>query len=370
MSYNLQIVARHSPNNTQSIPLYLSGIDQQNFSDIIEFKNHVFTHCYSVYFILLFLDLNDPYWRADLEELRRQHHVFSIIICVKPNCNLIFPGDNVSPVFKEVISYKIKSSVVKFFEVTAEKLKLEHSALAPFFQDKANFFKQQRFASGEIKASHISIFPMNATEENLIDFQERLICLCNNLCGEYELRICTIYDYISSNENIDFSQNPDAAILYDYVKKLSPIRLYLIGNEEKIGNSVSKYFFENESDDGNIDGYYGKPTLVENEPVNESIGRNLANKLGIRRPLTNVTIKQLNQLQDDIKFPDALEEAHLTIQQREMVADIKLRQRATARSESPFEFSASFRMTAQAEYGAMEHNNNVNSEDINNMIQY
>ncbi|CAF1162693.1 unnamed protein product [Rotaria sordida] len=55
---------------------------------------------------------------------------------------------------------------------------------------------------------------------------------------------------------------------------------------------------------------------------------------------------------------------------REMVADVQLQQRAIACPEISIEFSASFHLITQAQYGTMECNDNVTDADINSMIQY
>ncbi|CAF3771630.1 unnamed protein product [Rotaria sp. Silwood1] len=372
MSHALRIAVCSSTTNTQSTAICLPGIDHQTFSDINDLKNHVVTHSNSYSFIVLLMDLNDQNSRVHLEDLKRQHHVFAIFICIKPKCNALVHGNNVFPVIKELIAYKIKSSVVKFFEDTSRKLLgLNHIGPAFILKEKANVLKQQHFTNGKINACHILIIPLNTTDENLYDCQERLIHLCNNLFDDYELTVYTLYDYLPSNERIDFNENPYADIIYNYVKKLSPIRVYLIGNENYIPNSTSKYFFENEIDDGAVaDEYDTTPTLVENEPINESITQNLPNVLDVRRPVTNLIIKQLHQIENDIKFPAALERANLTIQRREMVADIELQQRAEDCLESSFEFSTSFHMIRQAENGATNHSDDTSDSNINNRIQY
>ncbi|CAF4855248.1 unnamed protein product, partial [Rotaria sp. Silwood2] len=216
-----------------------------------------------------------------------------------PRSNLRFDGGNVFSVVKEIMAYKIKSTVVKFFEDTSRKLlALNQIAPARIFQDKANFFKRQCITNGKIEACHVLIIPLNTTDENLFDFQERLIHLCYDLCGDYEPRICTIYDYLPADEVIDFNEKSEADILCNYVKSLSPIRVYLIGNELHIQNSVSKYFLKNELYNGTTNEYDEKLTFVENEPIRESIKMNLVNLLDVRQLLTNVIIKRLDQIKN------------------------------------------------------------------------
>ncbi|CAF2743226.1 unnamed protein product [Rotaria sp. Silwood2] len=371
MTRALRIVSSVSITNTQPTVICLPGIDHQIFSDINELKNHMIIDKNSYSFIVLLMNINDQNLRVQLEDLKRQHHVLAIFICVKPRSTLRFDGNNVFPVVKELMAYKIKSSVVQFFEDTSKKLlALNQIASAYLFREKARFFKQQCITNGKIEACHVLIIPLNTTDENLFDFQERLICLCNDLCGDYEPTVCTIYDYLPSNESIDFYENPDADIIYNYVKKLSPIRLYLIGNETFIPNSISKYFFENEINDIDQNEYDTKYSLVENQPIDIHIKLNLANVLDSTRQLANVIIKQLDHIENDIKFPAALERANVTIQGREMVADIELQQRAIACPESSFGFSTSFHMIRQADYGATNHNDDGSDSDINNIIQY
>ncbi|CAF4452747.1 unnamed protein product [Rotaria sp. Silwood2] len=288
-----------------------------------------------------------------------------------PRSNLRFDGGNVFSVVKEIMAYKIKSTVVKFFEDTSRKLlALNQIAPARIFQDKANFFKRQCITNGKIEACHVLIIPLNTTDENLFDFQERLIHLCYDLCGDYEPRICTIYDYLPADEVIDFNEKSEADILCNYVKSLSPIRVYLIGNELHIQNSVSKYFLKNELYNGTTNEYDEKLTFVENEPIRESIKMNLVNLLDVRQLLTNVIIKRLDQIKNDIEFPAALERVNVIIPNRGYVVNNELQQRAEALEESPIEFSASFHTITQAEYGATEHTDDATHGDINNMIRY
>ncbi|CAF3209776.1 unnamed protein product, partial [Rotaria sp. Silwood2] len=239
MTSDLQIAEWRSRTNTQPTAICLPGISHQTFFHINELKNHVITNKNSSCFIVLIMNLNDQNSHAHLEDLKCQHHVLAIFIRVKRRSNLRFDGGNVFSVVKEIMAYKIKSTVVKFFEDTSKKLlALNEIGPAYFIREKANFFKRQRFTNGKIEACHVLIIPLNTTDENLFDFQERLIYLCDALFGDYEPRICTIYDYLPADEVIDFNEKPEADILCNYVKSLSPIRLYLIGNELHIQNSV------------------------------------------------------------------------------------------------------------------------------------
>ncbi|CAF4813226.1 unnamed protein product, partial [Rotaria sp. Silwood2] len=152
MTRALRIVSSVSITNTQPTVICLPGIDHQIFSDINELKNHVIIDKNSYSFIVLLMNINDQNLRVQLEDLKRQHHVLAIFICVKPRSTLRFDGNNVFPVVKELMAYKIKSSVVQFFEDTSKKLlALNQIASAYLFREKANFFKRQRFTNGKIE---------------------------------------------------------------------------------------------------------------------------------------------------------------------------------------------------------------------------
>ncbi|CAF1439052.1 unnamed protein product [Rotaria sordida] len=276
MSSDLRVTVCHSITNTEPIPLCLPNIDHQIFPDIKQLKNYVVTHSESFSFIVLLIDLNDRNLDADFEELKTQHHVFAIFIRVKPNCNLRF------------------------------------------------------------HASHVLIIPLNTTDENLYDFQERLIISCNELCGDYEPRVCTIYDYFPSNEIINIYESPYAD--------------FILHND-------------------NQDNYNETYTLVENQPITEHIKQILPYIFNSSLPLINRRMKRLEEIQNDINFVAALERANVILQNREMIADVELRQGITNRSESPVDISAAFRVIEQAKNGPTPHNDGNSEGDIVKKIQ-
>ncbi|CAF4059660.1 unnamed protein product [Rotaria sordida] len=335
MSSDLRVTVCHSITNTEPIPLCLPNIDHQIFPDIKQLKNYVVTHSESFSFIVLLIDLNDRNLDADFEELKAQRHVFAIFIRVKPNCNLRFHGNNVFPVIKQRISREVESSVIQFFEDTSRKLlALNQIGLAFFFQDKANAIKKTKFY--KYTASHVLIIPLNTTDENLYDFQERLITSCNELCGDYEPRVCTIYDYFPSNEIINIYESPYAD--------------FILHND-------------------NQDNYNETYTLVENQPITEHIKQILPYIFNSSLPLINRRIKRLEEIQNDINFVAALERANVILQNREMIADVELRQGITNRSESPVDISAAFRVIEQAKNGPTPHNDGDSEGDIVKKIQ-
>jgi hypothetical protein len=165
------------------------------------------------------------------------------------------------------------------------------------------------------------------------------ILLGNDLCGDYEPTVCTLYDYISQEEGLQFDTNEYADIILNFVRKISGIVIYLVGNEMYIPNASSKCFYQNELHTVDVDEYDEKPILAENEPVSQHIRWNLATMLDCTRQSGDITLTRLDQLKDDINFPAALERVNAKLQGSEMVADVELYQQAMEPVENSLEYS-------------------------------
>jgi hypothetical protein len=165
------------------------------------------------------------------------------------------------------------------------------------------------------------------------------ILLGNDLCGDYEPTVNTLYDYISQEESLHFDTNEYADIILNFVRKISGIVIYLVGNEMYIPNASSKYFYQNEFHNVDVDEYDEKHILTENEPVSPHIRSNLAAMLDCTRQSGDITLTRLDQIRDDINFPAALERVNAKLQGREMVADVEMYQRAMEPVEKSLEYS-------------------------------
>jgi hypothetical protein len=170
-----------------------------------------------------------------------------------------------------------------------------------------------------------------------------LIDVCNDLCGDYEPRVCTLDDYFPRNENPDIFGAKGKAIKCDYFKNLSGIRMYLIGNERDNIHPFSQELFHSESNSCEGNEYDEKYTLVEYQPVTEQTKLDLSNVLGPGWQSANLQLKRLDDIRNDIQFVGALERVHATLPAREMVANIKLNQQATDPSDDSIEISGSVR---------------------------
>jgi hypothetical protein len=149
---DLQIVIKNSENSATANALCIPGISHITFSDsIIKLTRYTAAHSTSYAFIVLVMDLEDPNLDPALEELTKQKHLFELYICVKPRYHLTFTGENVFPIAKQLITRKITSSVIRFFELTSKRLlAMNHIGPALLLKEKANVIKQQRFTNGQV----------------------------------------------------------------------------------------------------------------------------------------------------------------------------------------------------------------------------
>jgi len=155
--------------------------------------------------------------------------------------------------------------------------------------------------------------------------------LGKDLSLDFEPTICTLDDFIFSEESGSNMSNEEQAfvneqneIICSLLKRLAPIRIYLLGKEEDIPNNWSKLMIENEPDNSNqrAPEYDQWCTFVENEPSPIHIIHNLVHRNSWK--VTNVTPMRLDTIREDICFLTALERIHTTLEAREMVANIEL----------------------------------------------
>lgn len=128
----------------------LPNINQRTFSDINELKSHVGVSSTSCVFIIVLTNLNSQDIDK-IEELQRQSHIFAIVVGIKPKSTLNVRGNNIFPVAKQFLSYKIRSNVIRFFEEASKKLLQKNLfILAKMFKDKLDIIKHQRFTTMQV----------------------------------------------------------------------------------------------------------------------------------------------------------------------------------------------------------------------------
>jgi hypothetical protein len=132
-------------------------------------------------------------------------------------------------------------------------------------------------------------------------------------------------DYIPKSEIYDklpygklVFEYEDPKIICRWLRLLSPIRMYLYGNEQIIPNEWSKQMISTEPDQTikrivNDDDWC---TFLENESINDDIKWNFSSKHGRTWEITQLTPIKLDTLEDNIRFRSALRRSTITYQSR------------------------------------------------------
>ncbi len=138
------------------------------------------------------------------------------------------------------------------------------------------------------------------------------------------------HDYIPSNERhsalLPYSKllfnNENPNYICQLIKKLSPIRLYLYGNELCNLSEWSKLMIETENE--MMDDEDNWSAFIENEFVDNEVKWNFSFVFGRQWKISRVSPIDLHQLNDDPRFQSALRRAYITFAERqiEVTSDI------------------------------------------------
>jgi hypothetical protein len=132
-------------------------------------------------------------------------------------------------------------------------------------------------------------------------------------------------DYIPKSEVFDklpygkiIFEHEDPKTICRWLRFLSPIRMYLYGNEHVIPDEWSKEMISNEVDHSstrivNDDDWY---TFLENDPINDDIKWNFSAKHGRSWQVTQLTPIKIDTLVDNIRFRSALRRSNITFHAR------------------------------------------------------
>jgi hypothetical protein len=155
-------------------------------------------------------------------------------------------------------------------------------------------------------------------------------CILGTKLGYPSTIIRQLNNYIPSSERhsslLPYSKllfnNEDPRHMCQLIKKLSPIRLYLYGNELSNLNDWSKLMIETEND--LMDDEDNWIALIENEFIDNEVKWNFGFVFGRQWKICRVSPVNLDQLNDDPRFQSALRRAHITFSERqiEVTADI------------------------------------------------
>ena len=121
--------------------------------------------------------------------------------------------------------------------------------------------------------------------------------------------------------------NSQNQIICSLLRKLARIRIYVVGNEKSISNKWSRLLIEYEPDNAgqNIPQYDQFCTFVENECVKPEILHDLIHCNGNLWQIKTIIPTDIDQIRDDMYFVTALDQSHITLEAREMIANVQLR---------------------------------------------
>jgi hypothetical protein len=153
-----------------------------------------------------------------------------------------------------------------------------------------------------------------------------------------EFIVKTIYDFIAS-KTINFNNQNTAddlgfkfrynqtKIICDNIKKLAPIRIYLVGNKRTIENEFSALLVEDELDNGDNDKfeYVERCTFMEHESVVDEIKRDVPGYLGCKWKVTKtIPLRLDDDIKKDTKFHQACLYVYDTLPPRETKTNLNM----------------------------------------------
>ncbi|CAF1068253.1 unnamed protein product [Adineta steineri] len=201
----------------------------------------------------------------------------------------------------------------------------------------------------------------------------------NDLCEDFEPRVCTLYDYMCpdecypnmSNEEKNFINNDNENTCSLLMEKLARIRIYLVGNDETNSNKWSSFLLNKEPDNFNQNSarYDEQITFAEYESVTPRTIERLNGYGGHLERIKKQMLKTLDKIRDDSGFFFyALDQGRVNLEQREMVANNLLSQWTMNYHENCTDCSHEFHTTEEAQHGPTEQDDNLTNE-MDRMIQ-
>ncbi|CAF4563045.1 unnamed protein product, partial [Rotaria sp. Silwood2] len=258
---------------------------------------------------------------------------------------------------KESISLALTLSIIQFLRNEADKqIKSDQIPLAKLYLRKAEKTKEWIMSNLRAEPCHILVIPLNTNSTNLTNTIQSLRHYCEYfknyiifriykkffLCFFFQLGakfgypdaiISSLDDYIPKSEI--YHKLPYGKLLFEYedpkiicrwIRYLSPIRMYLYGNEQVIPNEWCKQMIAHEADHSgrlivNDDDWY---TFLENESINDNIKWNFAAKHGRTWKTTQLTPINLISLEDNIRFRSCLRRANITYYSRMSIVSVQI----------------------------------------------
>ncbi|CAF1190170.1 unnamed protein product [Rotaria sordida] len=176
---------------------------------------------------------------------------------------------------------------------------------------------------------HILLISLNSSQENMDNTQQRLQKVCTKI-GYTSVVIRQLNDYIPSSDRhsslLPYAEllfkNEDPHYICRFIKKLSPIRLYVYGNMLRIHSEWSKLMIATEIDI--MDDEDDWCAFLENEYVEDEVKWNFGFIFGREWKVSRVSPLNFTHLDENLRFHSALRRAHATFAPRQVEVTAKI----------------------------------------------
>lgn len=220
----------------------------------------------------------------------------------------------------------LTADIVRFFTIEGEKqAKIERVNLANIYYRQARLLKEWAMSFVQAQPCHILLIPLNTNQHNLFNAIERIEKLCIHQLGYSSVIVRTLDDYIpSTNENKQILlpyahvlfEHEDPLFIRDIIQRLSPIRLYLYGNNACISSEWSKLLISCETSLMNDEDNWC--AFIENEGIENEIKWNIGKMFGDNWQIKRLTPINLIDLNKNLRFQSALRRAFKTFDRRQL----------------------------------------------------
>ncbi|CAF3945015.1 unnamed protein product [Rotaria sordida] len=307
---------------------FVIASDEATLEDLTTSNPQLSDICLQRYFVILLEAVSDEV----LEHLEINHRIQVIYSQDASNCASGRPKLH-RLINKQLQQFTLDltADIVHFFTIEGEKqTKLERLDLVKVYYRQARLLKEWAMSFVKAEPCHILVIPLNCSRENLHSAKERIQKLCINL-GYPSIIIRTLDNYIPSNNEEKSCLLPYSQALFNHehpqyicelIKKLSPLRLYLYGNDEFISSEWSNLMISSEThvmeDEDNW------CSFIENEYIDDEIKWNFRSLFGEKWQIKRLAPINLTELNKHLRFQSALRRAYKTFSHRQFEVTSKI----------------------------------------------
>jgi hypothetical protein len=180
MSYEIKMVICGTQQSIEKNE-WCSPITNKFFFDPKNIKPYIDNESKAVSFIVVILDLFGQTIDALLAEIGNHDNIIGIFICDNQINNLVNNQRNVFHLSKGLPTYKTTLHAMRFYESASNNLYKSDHDTAYILEQKRNDLKRWLILNDQVKVCDILLIPLNTTNSNLYDLQQRIIEFCNKL---------------------------------------------------------------------------------------------------------------------------------------------------------------------------------------------